>query len=582
MVGTAVLCFVGAAWAFTSVPPEPYMDEIFHVPMTQAYCRADYARWDPKVTTPPGLYVFAVAYARGISAILHPVYTLLPGGPLADNSGPAAAAAGCNGGERDDMAGGTAWWCGQAVLRQTNWLFSLGTLWVMRTLLVRRMSPRKALAHAIFLWLYPVSFFFSFLLYTDTGGTFFLLLCYLLATKRANGNEGGRGEGRGGSWGRRVGSSIAGGISILFRQTNAVWVAFTLAICLLEDFLPLVAVASITTGATKCTPTTRARRIKVDGEGDDQNQHTKASAYHVRPAIALATPTTKTPRRRKLHDHRDHPINTTIVPSSSSTALPVPLLLWRLIRATLSDLACGAPLLRCRVPLAVPIVGFAAFVFGFNGGVVALGDKENHSPTGPPHMAQLAYLVAVCASLWGIVGSKEAVCAREGLEGFGTWARGRRGSNGVRVARVGLVVLSTAFCLWRYSLAHPFLLSDNRHYTFYVWRRLLSRPVVRSALAPVYVFCGWLVASRLSERKEPLWIVTFAGAAATVLVPSPLLEPRYLTVPVLLAHLESRERSWESLLAGVAACALVNAVTLLVFVFKPFAWHDGSVARFMW
>lgn len=54
----------------------------------------------------------------------------------------------------------------------------------------------------------------------------------------------------------------------------------------------------------------------------------------------------------------------------------------------------------------------------------------------------------------------------------------------------------------------------------------MSRPVVRSALAPVYVFCGWLVASRLSERKEPLWIVTFAGAAATVLVPSPLLEPR--------------------------------------------------------
>ncbi|CAN0596570.1 unnamed protein product, partial [Ectocarpus sp. 12 AP-2014] len=79
----------------------------------------------------------------------------------------------------------------------------------------------------------------------------------------------------------------------------------------------------------------------------------------------------------------------------------------------------------------------------------------------------------------------------------------------------------------RYSLAHPFLLSDNRHYPFYVWQRLLSRVYVRVALAPVYVFCGWLVTSRLLRRKPPLWVLTYVGAAAVVLVPSPLLEPRW-------------------------------------------------------
>ncbi|CAN0527599.1 unnamed protein product, partial [Laminaria digitata] len=39
----------------------------------------------------------------------------------------------------------------------------------------------QALSHAISLWLYPVSFYFSFLLYTDAGGTFFILFCYALA-----------------------------------------------------------------------------------------------------------------------------------------------------------------------------------------------------------------------------------------------------------------------------------------------------------------------------------------------------------------------------------------------------------------
>lgn len=30
-------------------------DEPFHVPQAQAYCRGEYASWDPKITTPPGL-----------------------------------------------------------------------------------------------------------------------------------------------------------------------------------------------------------------------------------------------------------------------------------------------------------------------------------------------------------------------------------------------------------------------------------------------------------------------------------------------------------------------------------------------
>jgi hypothetical protein len=32
-----------------------YEDEYFHIPQAQKYCKGDYS-WDPKITTPPGLY----------------------------------------------------------------------------------------------------------------------------------------------------------------------------------------------------------------------------------------------------------------------------------------------------------------------------------------------------------------------------------------------------------------------------------------------------------------------------------------------------------------------------------------------
>ncbi|CAN9297458.1 unnamed protein product [Alternaria sp. RS040] len=35
--------------------PNPYLDEYFHIPQAQKYCKGDYS-WDPKITTPPGLY----------------------------------------------------------------------------------------------------------------------------------------------------------------------------------------------------------------------------------------------------------------------------------------------------------------------------------------------------------------------------------------------------------------------------------------------------------------------------------------------------------------------------------------------
>ena len=49
--------------------PQPYMDEIFHIPQAQHYCAGNFTHWDNKITTLPGLYLFSVG-------MLEPVYKL--------------------------------------------------------------------------------------------------------------------------------------------------------------------------------------------------------------------------------------------------------------------------------------------------------------------------------------------------------------------------------------------------------------------------------------------------------------------------------------------------------------------------
>ena len=52
-----------------------------------------------------------------------------------------------------------------------------------------------------------------------------------------------------------------------------------------------------------------------------------------------------------------------------------------------------------------------------------------------------------------------------------------------------------------YRIQHPFLLSDNRHYTFYIWRRVfLLHPLVPYLLVPGYVAFVWAWYIRIGAR----------------------------------------------------------------------------------
>ncbi|KAF8679668.1 DIE2/ALG10 family [Rhizoctonia solani] len=162
---------------------EPYMDEPFHIPQAQAYCRGEWDYWDPKLTTPPGLYV--------LSVILKRIFLFK---------------------------------CTVPVLRMNNLLLNLMLPPLISHCLALYRSdrpPRSLLQpsiESITISAFPIAWFFSFLYYTELGSVFFVLATMLTAGRGAHG------------W-----ASLMGAISCTFRQTNIVWVAYAAAFGILQE-----------------------------------------------------------------------------------------------------------------------------------------------------------------------------------------------------------------------------------------------------------------------------------------------------------------------------------------------------------
>ena len=291
-------------------------------------------------------------------------------------------------------------------------------------------------------------------------------------------------------------------------------------------------------------------------------------------------------------------------------------------------------------PLFLPLLSAVAFVL--RNGSLALGDKDNHSVSA--HWAQAIYVscFAFC-TLFPALGRKEdvvaalieispvrAVAVAETEEGTGRGraepaAAGSRRRNdknrkvALRPNVPRLRAFLSLFCLaWlaaaHGTIEHPFLLSDNRHYSFYAWRlakRLLGPVgspgrIFASALAGAAAF-AWvrrrlvrsLSASSTMKKFPQTWFLGFALAAAASLVPSPLLEFRYFTTAVAVAALagaapsasggpcpsSSSSSSSSAPSLGQLALALlfylgVLAAVVRVFLMRPFE-QDGELKRFM-
>ena len=111
------------------IMPLPYMDEPFHIPQAKRYCEWEFS-WDPKITTPPGLYYLSLALS-----------------PLQG--------------------------CSILSLRLTNVILGGFKLYLLKVLNVE------------WLYLMPISFFYHHLYYTDTLSELLMLLSYYGVIKQS-------------------------------------------------------------------------------------------------------------------------------------------------------------------------------------------------------------------------------------------------------------------------------------------------------------------------------------------------------------------------------------------------------------
>ncbi|XP_019732677.1 dol-P-Glc:Glc(2)Man(9)GlcNAc(2)-PP-Dol alpha-1,2-glucosyltransferase [Hippocampus comes] len=218
-------------------------------------------------------------------------------------------------------------------------------------------------------------------------------------------------------------------------------------------------------------------------------------------------------------------------------------------------------------PYALVAAGFLAFVW-LNGGVV-VGDHANHEAC--LNFPQLFYFLSF--SLFFSL--PVSLCHH----------RVRRFLQAMKKQPVLFLVATIASVLlvWKFTAVHKYLLADNRHFTFYVWKRFFQRhEVLRFLLIPAYIFAGWHFLDSLKSRSV-FWSLAFLACLVAATVPQKLLEFRYFIIPYLMYRLHMPLPSLPRLALEFALYTAVNAVTIYVFVTKTFQWPDSAATqRFMW
>ncbi|KAD1332622.1 hypothetical protein E3N88_43000 [Mikania micrantha] len=170
-------------------------------------------------------------------------------------------------------------------------------------------------------------------------------------------------------------------------------------------------------------------------------------------------------------------------------------------------------------PFVALLLAFAAFVV-WNGSIV-LGAKEAHTVS--PHFAQLLYFSLLSCFMAPVHFSKSHVASL---------AQSFLKSRPLNILLWLSVTIICFLMVHYFSIAHPYLLADNRHYPFYLWRKIINAHwSTRYLLVPLYVYSWASILNILAKVQEKVWVLAYFVASAAVLVPAPLIEFRYYTIP---------------------------------------------------
>ena len=182
-----VLISLHTSWRhlLNTLVPQPYLDEVFHIPQAQAFWEGRWNEWNAKITTPPGVYLFSYVFNCVMGWLS----------------------------ESQQM--------GVAELRFSNsmllYILLVG-LYVWTAVTKRAVHHEAILQREFAIVVFPLMFFFSGLYYTDLFSVVTVLITYVSWAASS--------QARGGS--KVVHQTfylLSGLVSLSARQTNVFWVA---------------------------------------------------------------------------------------------------------------------------------------------------------------------------------------------------------------------------------------------------------------------------------------------------------------------------------------------------------------------
>ncbi|KAI1334435.1 DIE2/ALG10 family-domain-containing protein [Xylariaceae sp. FL0016] len=613
--------------------PEPYLDEIFHIPQAQAYCDKRYYHWDDKITTPPGLYVLTILFSKvtqHFTDISH----------FGDRSKWRYA---CSAENLRFFNANVAAYCAIAAL-------------VCRARLeqptLNTRGPRRysswAIGTGLNVALFPVLFFFSGLYYTDPISTFVVLLAYTNHLSRlAKETTSLRND---------LYTLFLGLLTLFMRQTNIFWVVIYMG------------GLEVVYGIKMLKP----EPVETPGFSTLADQ---VGFYAWRYSLG------------DIHDPPlglVNPVDVVLCTVSIGTAAVCNLgtilgkFLWPhgvLLAAFASFVAWNGGVVLgdksnhvATLHLAQMLYIWPLFTF-FSLPLMAT----------PILNFIMRFYYTIISSEW-----RRSSNSTTGNQNHTAALRifNYLGANHLlhRILTSGVAVIITALVVRFNTIIHPFTLADNRHYMFYVFRYSFLRAWwVRYALVPVYVGCAWLcwitlqgppiqlqsahgrmfiqspfsqssrrirpasnkgdsqgqsALSRETRSKAPTSVSSSSPPTSTILllflattlslVTAPLVEPRYFILPWVFWRL--LVPAWPSFLGEdgnadggrlddgpghitvwkplhkiratldlrivleTAWFLLINAGTMYVFLMRPFYWRaedgklldNGNLQRFMW
>lgn len=218
---------------------------------------------------------------------------------------------------------------------------------------------------------------------------------------------------------------------------------------------------------------------------------------------------------------------------------------------------------------------FLYFVYANRG--IVVGDRDNHQPS--LHLVQIFYYATFVA----LFSFSSYLLSWKKLKNLLNFLRTNLKLHLLfSLPLIGLIVHN-------FTYEHSFIVSDNRHFTFYLWSKLFKRhDYLKYAYSYIYLVSLYLIYRNLShynnEKKTVGWLLLYAGCTSLCIVPQRLIEFRYFIIPFLIYRLNINQTTLKEILIEILFNTAVNYVTIYLFLNKTFVWpqQPDEVQRFMW